>query len=80
MTFDNKGIFTTNIGAVISLICGSVMMIVYVVKTMKLLGSNSAAVSMIPMPLEIDQEIDLWNLNYMFAIQNVEPRVGRLSV
>ena len=80
MTFEQKGIFTTNLGAVISIIFGLLLMTVYAAKTMKLVGGDNSTVSMLPMPTDVNQDIDLWDLEYMFANQNVEPRIGRLSV
>ena len=68
MTFERKENFTTDLGAIVSLICGSLLMVIYVVKTMKLLGGIDPTVSMLPMPKDISQEIDLWELQYMFAI------------
>ena len=68
MTFERKGNFTNNIGAIVSLLCGSLLMVIYVVKTAKLFGGIDATVSMLPMPRDINQDIDLWELHYMFAI------------
>ena len=68
MTFERKENFTTNLGALVSLFCGSLLMIIYMVKTMKLLGGIDPTVSMLPMPTDIDQDVDLWELQYMFAI------------
>ena len=68
MTFERKENFTTHIGAIVSLLCGSLLMVIYVMKTIKLFGGIDPTVSMLPMPRDINQDIDLWDLHYMFAI------------
>ena len=48
-------------------------------RSVKLVSKKDPFFSMLTMASEF-QGIDLWKLNYMFAIESLDPRVGRVQV
>ena len=45
-------------------------------RTLKLVNSDDPFLSMITMKQQDDEIIDLWQLDFMFAIENIDPRIG----
>ncbi len=70
-TFENKRTFTTKMGGCISLISIFAMLVFITLRTLKLVTKND------PIVMSTDQiesnAIDLWDLGFMFAIEDVPP-------
>ena len=49
------------------------------VRTQKLISKNDPFFSMTPAAKE-NQSLDLWLLGFMFAIKDVDPRIGHIDV
>ena len=47
-------------------------------RTIKLWSKDDPFFSMLAMAAE-ENEIDLWQLNFMFAVEKLDPRVGRIN-
>lgn len=47
-------------------------------RCVKLVDASDPFFSMLTMASE-DEQIDLWELNYMFAVEKLDPRVGRVK-
>ena len=76
-TFKGQKNFTTVIGAVISAIMFALFISFFAVRTSKLVSHEDPFLSM--MAKEPDEgAIDLWELDYFFAVEKPDPRVGRL--
>ena len=57
----------------------AVFMISFTVnRTIKLVSKDDPFFSMLAMAAE-ENEIDLWDLNFMFAVEKLDPRVGRVN-
>lgn len=56
------------------------MTIFFAVRTRKLLGGYDPFFAMISKPAEAGETIDLWALEYMFAVQKLDPKYGHISV
>ena len=50
------------------------------VKTQKLLGHDDPFFASIKVPANVGESISLQDLQYLFAIQKVDPRYGRVIV
>ena len=58
------------------------MMLIFMVeRTNKLISANDPFFSMTTLALEeLNDPIDLWELGFMFAIEDIDPRIGRIEV
>ena len=48
-------------------------------RTMKLYTMEDPFFSMFPMALK-ESQIDLWQLGFMFAVQKVDARIGKIDI
>ena len=65
-------------GAVFSCLTLTGFLIFFLVRTSQLINSDNPNLTMISMAAN-GQSIDLYELNFFFAIENVDPKVGRIS-
>ena len=77
-TFQKNARFSTWIGMVFTLLTLSFMIAFTVNRTTKLVSQEDPFFSMLAMAAE-DSEVDLWELNFMFAVTKLDPRAGRVS-
>ena len=77
-TFRKKTKFKTWIGASISCIMCSFFFTFLVLRTVKLVTSDDPFFSLTTMGVT-DQNMDIWKLDFMFAVENIDPRAGRIS-
>ena len=63
---------------VFTLLTAALMLSFTVVRTLKLVSKDDPFFSMLAMAAD-EVEVDLWDLGFMFAIDNLDPRVGRVS-
>ena len=70
--------YKTSIGASISCFVSTFFIIFLVLRTTKLILSDDPFFSLTTMGAD-DVSIDIWNLDFMFAIENIDPRVGRIT-
>ena len=77
-TFNNKSKYQTSLGAIITIFCATLMLSFMVVQTNKIISRDDPFFSMTTVVLE-SQKVDLWELGFMFAIENINPRIGRIS-
>ena len=81
LTFKGERTFKTNFGGTASLAVYIIVIIMVVIKTKELLlGHGEAAHYMTETILDEDVQIDLTELNFEFAIDNIDPRLGRIVV
>lgn len=59
--------------------CTTLMLAFLVMQTSKLISKDDPFFSMTTVVLDW-QQIDLWSLGFMFAIEDIDPRVGRINV
>lgn len=78
-TFKKNTRFKTYIGASISTLMILFFIIFLSLRTIKLVNYDDPLLSMIAMSQAADIVIDLWQLDYMFAIENIDPRVGTIK-
>ena len=70
--------YTTSIGTIVSLMSIVTFVLVGLTRTRKLFRGDDPFFAMAIEPYE-DDIIDLWSLGFMFAVENVDPKVGRLD-
>ena len=73
-TFKKSPVFQTNLGASISILCFILMMMFLTLRTMKLIDDKEPFFS--STTFYSDQMIDLWELGFTFAIENIDPTFG----
>ena len=78
-TFNGDTRFKTWIGASISCFMCTFFIIFLALRTTKLVSNDDPFFSMTTMYSK-DEVIDLWAMDFMFAIEDIDPRVGRLIV
>ena len=61
-----------------TLLTAAMMISFSVNRTVKLVSKDDPFFSMLAMAAEED-EVDLWSLKFMFAVEKLDPRVGRVS-
>ena len=76
LTFQKNDTYQTWIGTCITFLIGILFIAFFGVRTNKLVSATDPFFSMMTMAKEQTEPIDLWAMNYMFAIQDVDPRVG----
>ena len=79
LTFNSQPTFRTTVGATISLLCGTLFLTFFVIQTMKIKGREEPFFSMTSMAAE-EKALDLWELGFMFAVEQPDPRVGHIDV
>ena len=78
-TFHGSDKFSTCVGTVITFFSLVLMISFTVNRSMKLVSKDDPFFSSLSMSSD-EEEIDLGNLKYMFALENIDPRIGRLVV
>ena len=76
---NREEVFTTNIGACVSIISILFLGLISLTRTIKLFGGTDPFFAMATRSYD-DETIDLWALKFMFAVQDVDPRLGRVEV
>ena len=76
--FQGRDKYSTPVGAVISCLTLTGFLIFFLVRTAQLFSSENPNLTMISMAAD-GQSIDLYDLNFFFAIENIDPRAGRIS-
>ena len=79
MTYQREEVFTTSIGLIVSLMSLAFLGLVAYTRTVKLLTGEDPLFQMAIEPYE-SATIDLWELGFMFAVENMDPKVGRVEV
>ena len=79
-TFKRDEVFTTNLGTTVSIISILLLGFVLLSRTIKLVEGADPIFAMVTSPYEDEQTIDLWDLNFKFAVEAVDPKIGRLEV
>ena len=77
--FQRKGKFPTCVGTIFTFFSLALMISFTVNRSMKLVSKDDPFFSSLSMSAE-EENIDLGKLKYMFAIENIDPRKGRLAV
>ena len=77
-TFENKSKYQTVLGSIITILCATLFFSFFVVQTNKMIAQDDPFFSMTTVALE-DQVVDLWQLGFMFAVEDIDPRIGRLE-
>ena len=78
-TFKGKRNFTTIVGALITSLMFAVFLSFMTVRTLKLFSKDDPFLSTMTMDAE-DKAINLWDLGFYFAIEQIDPRVGYIEV
>ena len=78
MTFQGSDQYTTNLGAAVSILCFVLLGTIAITRTIKLISGSDPIFAMAVKPQD-DEAIDLWALNFMFAIESIDPKYGTLS-
>ena len=81
LTFHGDRKFKSNFGGVASLICMCTVFFIMVLKTKELLlGHEEAAHYMTETAADDSEPINLADLEFTFAVNQIDPRLGRVSV
>lgn len=64
----------------ISIVCSLFLILFVTTRSIKLFGGYDPLFSMIPTPYDPAQTIDLASLKYFFAVEQIDPKYGRLEV
>ena len=65
----------------ITIACAIMMLIFMFIRTSKLFSASDPFFTMTAQALEDTNEfIDLWELGFMFAVEDIDPRIGRVEV
>ena len=76
-TYDTE--YKTNIGGFASLFCYIILLICFISKSRELLaGHHEANHMMTNTLLDKEEPIDLYDLGYMFALSQIDPKLGRI--
>ena len=81
LTFQNKSKYQTSLGATITLLLYFALLSFVGQRTMKLISASDPFFSMTRQANDDSQgPIDLWALGFMFAVEKIDPRYGRIAV
>ena len=65
----------------ITIACAIMMLIFMFIRTSKLISESDPFFTMTTQALEDSNDfIDLWELGFMFAVEKIDPRIGRIEV
>ena len=78
LTFEQKPIFNTSYGGVISIICSTFLVLFIATRSIKLFGGYDPMLSMLPTTHKSEKFIDLGAMKYFFAVEQIDPKYGRL--
>ena len=78
-TFRKESSFKTHIGAFVSCVMSVFFIIFFSLRSIKLVTKDDPFFSLTMMGAD-DVSIDIWELDFMFAIENLDPRIGRVIV
>ena len=79
LNFKGKTHYKTYIGATVSLICISVVAIIFAIKTVDLVSKVGDEKTMIEAESKYEL-LDLYKLGFMFAIEKIDPRRGKVTM
>ncbi len=80
LTYQKRATFQTWVGTFFSLIVLTMFLAFFGVRTGKLVSATDPFFSMMTMAKEEIDPIDLWALNFIFAIEDIDPRAGHIIV
>ena len=76
-TFKKENSFKTHIGAFISCIMSIFFITFFLLRSIKLVTKDDPFFSLTMMGAD-DVSIDIWELDFMFAIEKIDPRIGTI--
>ena len=76
-TLDKQQTYKTSLGAAISIFCILAMGCFTIIQTIKLVNKDDPILSMSILTNQ-RESLDLGALGFMFAVQNIDPRVGKM--
>ena len=76
LTFNKKRSYQTWVGTCVTFLIAILFISFLGVRTNKLVSATDPFFSMMTMAKEESEPIDLWARNYMFAIEDIDPRAG----
>ncbi len=76
LTYNKKRTYQTWIGTCVTFLIAMLFISFLGVRTNKLVSATDPFFSMMTMAKEESEPIDLWARNYMFAIEDIDPRAG----
>ena len=77
LTFQGKQKYTTPFGGVVSIICFTCMIIFGTLRVQKLISKEDPNISMTTQARR-SGPIDLYEHSYLFAVEKIDPKLGRL--
>ena len=80
LTFKKKDTYQTWIGTCVTFLIAILFISFLCVRTNKLVSATDPFFSMMTMAKEESEPIDLWAMNYIFAIEDIDPRAGSINV
>ena len=81
LKFEGKSSYVTWVGAFFSFVTFILFSVFMAMRTMKLVSRDDPFLSMISRPSDDDTELlELSKLGYRFALEAIDPRVGRWQV
>ena len=79
-TFKGKSNYQTIYGGVCTVMTFLALLFIYVMKTIDFIGKIDPDLTMVDSLSDTMDTFDLYDLNYRFAIRNIEPKYGLISV
>ena len=79
-TFEGNDRFRTKFGSIVSLICISTLLVFWMVRTLKFINKDDPFFSMIEVPQADTETVNLWELGFMFAVQDLPPSIGTIEM
>ena len=76
---NREEVFTTNIGACVSIVSLLFLGLISTSRTINLFEGEDPFFSMSDVAYG-DETIDLWALQFMFAVEDIDPKLGRIEV
>ena len=80
LTIKKKPTYQTWMGAFLSVLTMALFLAFCAVRTIKLASREDPFFSMMTMEKDESIPIDLWANNFVFAVEAIDPRIGRLVV
>ena len=81
LTFEQQTLFNTGIGGIFSVICGIIILVYIIDRSISMLpASFGTQTSMIERSHDRNVAFDLAELNFIFGIEDIDPKLGRIEV
>ena len=77
-TLNKERHFKTTWGTIVSTVCIVLLTMFFVMRTIKLFSKEDPFFSMTTLE-NAPETLDLWSLGFSFAVESIDPRVGRVS-